>query len=129
MSYQADIFAAIQGNSALTTRIGDRFSWDAADGDQATPPYLVAQTISGGGETDHAGDREWSFPLIQFTAWARSKADAIEIIATLRSELEGHDLPGESIVSLAYANEQSTRDTESRLYGEIIDFRASCLTN
>lgn len=128
MSYQSDIFIAIRSSAALTALIGDRFAWDIMDGTIATP-YLVAQTISGGGETTHEGDREWSFPTIQFSAWSPSKAQAIEVIATLRREIEGVELPGQSSVSLGYAGEQSNYDSETKFYGEILELRASTLTN
>lgn len=128
MSWQADIYAAVQASNALVALIGNRFSWDIADG-STVAPYLVAQAISGSGTTDHGGKRELSFPLIQITAWAATKAAAIAVIATVKNELEGINLPGPANVSLAYAGEQSTYDRESKLYGEIIEFRASCNTN
>lgn len=128
MSWQSDIFDAIQGNAALTELIGDRFSWDIADGSTATP-YLVAQVVSGSGETNFDGNRPDVFPLIQLTAWATGKASAIAIIATLKSEIEGKDLPGANNVSLGYSGENSTYDRTTRLYGEIIDYRISALSN
>lgn len=129
MSWQSDITAAVTGSSALTTLIGDRFSWDVADGTQAAAPFLVAQVISADGETDFSGVRSLVFPLIQFTAWATSKEQAIGIIATLAREIEGRNLPGDNNVSLGYAGEQSTRDPQTKLYGEIIDYRASANSN
>lgn len=128
MSYQSDIFAAIQASAALTALIGQRFSWDVADGSTPTP-YLVAQTISGSGETDLSGERNLAFPLVQFTAWSISKAEAIQVIATLKAELEGINLPGGSNVSLGYAGENSTYDRDTQFYGELIDYRISANTN
>ena len=128
MSWQSDIFDAIQGSSALTELIGDRFSWDIADGSTVTP-YLVAQVVSGSGATDFSGDRSTVFPLVQFSVWATGKAAAIAIIATLKSELEGKNLPGANNVSLGYSGENSTYDRTTKLYGEIIDYRISALSN
>ena len=128
MSYQSDIFEAIGRSSVMSDLIGDRFCWDEADGGTA-PPYLVAQTVSGDGETLHDSSRDWSFPLIQITCWAKTKSEAIAVMSAFRSEFEGLDLHGASNVSLSYAGEQSTRDRETKLYGESIDYRASTLTN
>jgi len=128
MSYQSDIFDAIGRSAVMQDLIGDRFCWDSADG-STLPPYLVAQTISGDGETLHDSSRDWSFPLIQITCWAKTKSEAIAVMAAFRREFEGIDLPGPSQVSLSYSGEQSARDPETRLYGEFIDYRASTLTN
>ena len=128
MSYQSDIYDAVIASTSLAALIGDRFAWDIADGTTATP-YIVAQTISADGETDHDGTRTWSFPLIQFSCWAATKAQAIAVMAAFRAALEGVTLPGTSHVSLSYSGEQSSRDPETRLFGELMDYRASTLTN
>lgn len=128
MSYQSDIFDAIQASAALTALIGDAFFWDVAD-PAPTGPYIVAQVISGNGETDFDGDRSISFPLIQFSAWAKTKTAAIDLASTLRREMEGRNLPGESNVSLGYSGEGSTYERDTKLFGESIDYRASTNTN
>ena len=123
MSYQSDIWDEIQDSAALTALLGDRFFWDVADASTA-PPYLVAQVVSGDGTTDADGNRDISSALVQFTAWAEGKAEAIQIAATLRQEMEGRALGGSSNTSLHYAGEQSTRDPDTRLFGEILELRA-----
>ncbi len=128
MSWQSDIFDAVQASSALTVLIGDRFSWDVADGTTAVP-YLVAQVISGDGETDLSGDRSLAFPLIQFAAWSPSKAETIEVMRIVKQELEGRNLPGKNNVSLGYGGEQSTWDPQTKYYGETVDYRVSANTN
>lgn len=128
MSYQSDINDAIADNAPLTALIGTGFSWDIAD-PETSPPYLVAQTITGDGQTDFEGNREISFPLVQFTAWATRKASAIAIISALKTAIEGRDLPGDSNASLSYSSENSTRDPQTKLYGESVDYRISCNTN
>jgi hypothetical protein len=128
MSYQSDINNAVAASSTLYGLIGNRFFWDIAD-DDATAPFLVAQTISTDGETCHDGTRDWEFPLIQFSAWAATKAESIEIGSAIKRDLEGVELMGASRVSLSYSGTNSTRDQETKLYGEIIDYRASTLTN
>jgi hypothetical protein len=128
MSYQSDINDAISDSEILTDLIGDRFFWDVAD-DGASQPFIVAQTISTDGDTCHDGTRDWSFPLIQFSAWASTKVAAIGLASAIRGEIEGVTLPGNSKVSLSFSNQNSTRDQETKLYGEIIDYRASTITN
>jgi hypothetical protein len=128
MSYQSDINDAIADNVPLTALIGTGFSWDIAD-PETSPPYLIAQTISSDGTTDFDGNRGVSFPLVQFSAWATSKAAAITIISTLKTAIEGQNLPGSSNSSLSFAGENSTRDPQTKLYGEIVDYRVSCNTN
>jgi hypothetical protein len=128
MSYQSDIYQAIKRSSALTAAIGDRFFWDVADPAPAQA-YIVAQVISGNGETDFDGDRSVSFPLIQFSVWSKSKAEAIRIAALLRREIEGRNLPGASCVSLSYSSDGSIYERETKLFGERIDYRASTLSN
>ncbi len=108
--------------------IGDHVSWDIADGEVAAP-YLVAQTVSGNGDTTHDGDRSLTFPLVQFTAWAKTKVGAIAIMSAFRREIEGRELPGASKVSLTYGGEMSTRDPDTKLFGETRDYRISALSN
>lgn len=128
MSYQADIYNAILAAAPVTAIIGDRFSWDIADGAVATP-YLVAQTISVDGQADFTGGREWAFPLVQLTAWAPGKADCIAVIEAVRGALEGREIPGTGSTSASFAGSQSTYDRETRLFGEILELRLStCIT-
>lgn len=127
MSYESDIYDAVAASTALHALIGDRFSWDIADGDTVTP-YIVAQTISDAGETDHDGKREISFPLIQFSAWAKTKAEAIAVMATFKTAMEGKTLTGYANVSLSFAGQNSSYDPETRLFGQIHDYRAAITT-
>jgi len=128
MSYQSDIFDAIRGNAAITGLIGERFFWDIADETTETP-YMVAQTISADSDTTHDGDRTITFPLVQFSCWSPSKADAIAVMSVFRNELEGLEVPGDSAASFTYSGEVSSYDRETGFYGEIVDYRISCITN
>lgn len=124
MSYQSDIYAAIIASATLSEAIGGNFSWEVADG--STPaPYIVAQTISDDGGGDLAGDRSLTFPLVQFTCWAVSKEQAIDIMRTFKAEIEGRNLTGDSNPSLGYAGQQSTRDPQTKLFGEIREYKVS----
>ena len=127
MSYHTDITTAILASTALSAVIGDRFFWDVADG-SAVAPFLIAQTISGNSDTTHDGDRSLLFDLIQITAWAKPKLAALSLAAVMKTELEGVTLPGTSGASLTYAGGQSTYDPETKLSGEIIEYRVSALT-
>jgi hypothetical protein len=127
MSYQSDIFDAIQDSTALTALIGDRFCWDIADASTPTP-YLVAQTVSDNGETAFDGSRGVSFPLVQFTAWSPSKAQCIAVISALK-DIEGENLSGPSEVSLGFSGGNSTFDSVTKFYGEIVEYRVSAITN
>ena len=124
MSYQSDIFDAIQASSAITALIGNRLFWDIADGD-AIAPYAVAQTVSVSGETDLRGRRNVEFPLIQFSFWAKTKAEVIAISSAFKTAMEGRNLPGTSDTSLGFSGQHSTYESESRLFGEIMEYRAS----
>ncbi len=128
MSYQSDIIAAIAASEPLVALVGDRVFWDVADG-SAVAPYLVLQTISGDSETTHDGDRRVSMPLIQVTCWASGKITAIAVMQTWDDELAGREIAGASDVSLVYAGEQSTRDQDTKLFGEIREYRAIHHTN
>jgi hypothetical protein len=124
VSYEADIYRAVQECVPLWSAIGGRFQWDIADSTVA-PPYIVAQTVSDDGETTFSGTRGASIPTIQLSCWARSKAQAVEIAKIFRDNLEGYDLPGESKTSLGFDSRTSTFDTDARLFGIILRYRAS----
>jgi hypothetical protein len=124
MSYEADIFRAIKECSALWTAIGGRFSWDIADS-STSAPYIVAQTVSENGETTFSGTRGASFPTIQFSCWAKGKSEAVRIMQIFRENLEGYNLPGDSMTSLGFDSRTSSYDPDTRLFGIILRYRAS----
>lgn len=124
MSYERDIFRAIQECGPVWSAIGGRFSWDIADAATAAP-YLVAQTISDDGPTTHAGERGASFPTIQFSCWAEEKQQSMRIMEEFRKGIEGRNLPGESFVSLTFSNRNSQYDNTARLYGIQCQYKAA----
>lgn len=124
MSYQGDITAAIEDDATLAAIIGDRVYADVAPSTAATP-YVVFQTISGRGETTHDGNRNLGFPLIQFSAWAATKAQAINIGNAINTLVDGNTLSGDSEISFTYSNDYGTHDPETNLFGEIREYRAS----
>jgi len=78
MSWQSDIVKAILTDSALCAIIGENIFADVANGN--TPaPYIVYQQISKIGETNFSGTRPVIFPLVQFSCWAKTKSDAIDL--------------------------------------------------
>ena len=128
MSIETDINNAILNSGQLAVLIGGRFSWDIAES-STVAPFLVAQTISSDSETTHDGDRSLSFPLIQFSCWAKTKDQAIAIMSAFKTEMEGQTLPGANHVTLTHAGENSSYDTETKLFGILVDYRASAFTN
>ena len=128
MSYQSDIYAALTGNSPLAAVVSTRIYPEVAPGN-ATVPYVVYQTISTGGETTHDGARTWDSPTIQFTVWAKTKALAISTAALLRAVLDGKTLSGSSACSLVCTNILGNYDPDSKLFGEVAEFRATAKPN
>lgn len=128
MSIESDINNAILNSGDLNTLIGSRFSWDIADGG-TSPPFCVAQTISNDSDTTHDGDRSLSFPLIQFSFWAKTKLEAVAAAAAFRQSMEGQTLPGSSQTTLKHAGELSSYDSETKLFGHLVDYRAASFTN
>jgi len=128
MSWQSDISSAILGDAALSAVIGGNLFADEAAG-SAQAPYIVYQQISDSGETALDGSRTVTFPLVQFSCWASTKSGAIDLVSKLRTAIEGRNLDGDSNVSLGFSNSISTRDQQTKLFGELIDYRVSCNTN
>ena len=128
MSYETDIANAVLGGANLGSLISDRFSWEFADG-ETVAPFIVAQVISTDGETVHSGEREISFPLIQFSCWGRTKTEAVSMRQALKKDIEGRTLQGLSETTLTFQGANSTRDEDTKLYGEIIDYLGSSYTN
>lgn len=128
MSYETDIANAILGSGTIAGIIGDKFSWEFADG-ETVAPFIVAQVINTNGETVHSGERDMSFPLIQLSCWGRTKAEAVSMRQALMRDIEGRTLPGLSETTLAFQGANSTRDEDTKLFGEIIDYLGSSYTN
>ena len=128
MSWQADIYQAATTDQGVSALVGSRVYWEVADGDTVAP-YVVLQCVSGSGETCHDGSRDVSFPLLQVTAWAAKKLDAVNLMTEIRNALEGKNLPGNSNVSLGYSGEDSGYEQQTKLFSESIDFRVSTNTN
>lgn len=128
MSYQSDITSALAAASTITAIVGARVYADVADGSTAAP-YLVYQVVSTGGETTHDGAREIEFPLIQFSCWATGKAAAIALASAVNAVLDGNTLAGASGVTLQFSNQFGQYDPDTKLFGEILEYRASTTTN
>ncbi len=119
MSYHADIFDALSGETAA----GPRVYADVADG-STTVPYLVFQTITTGGETNHDGKRGVEFPTVQVTAWAVGRIAAAALADQVNEILEGNTI-GDSQISFQFSDRRGNYDAETRLSGEILEYRAS----
>lgn len=128
MSYQSDIFDAITGAAPVTALISTRLYPDAAPG-TAAAPFAVYQIVSSYGTTTHDGDRDYFHPLVQISCWAKTRPQATSLAAKIRAAIEGFTLPGDSETFLTFSNESGDRDQETGLFGEILEFRASCKPN
>jgi len=128
MSYQANIYTALAANATLAGLVATRIFPDVADG-TAVAPYIVYQVVSTAGETPHDGDRNLEFPLIQFSCWAQSKAGAIALASAVNNVLDGKTLAGSSNVSLQFSNQFGTYESDTKLFGEILEYRAATTTN
>jgi len=121
MSYQEDVYTTLTTDSRIAALVGDRVWADVADASTAAP-YIVFQTITTGGETAHDGGRDVEFPLIQFSAWANTKAEAVQLGNTINTVLEGQTLLGYSGVSFRYSDRRGQHDGKTNLFGEILDY-------
>lgn len=128
MSWQEDVVNAILADQTLAGLIGTRVFADVAPG-EAVAPLIVYQQISEEGDTMFDGTRDVIFPLVQFSCWSPSKVGAIALASALRDAIEGKNLDGDSLVSLGFSNQESTRDQQTKLFCERIDYRVSCNRN
>jgi hypothetical protein len=128
MSYQSDIITALAAASSITTLVSTRVYADVADG-SAAAPYLVYQVISTNGETTHDGVRNLEFPTIQFSCWATSKAGAIALASAVNAVLNGKTLAGTSGISFQFSNQFGTYESDTKLFGEILEYRAAANKN
>jgi len=128
MSYESDIYTALQAAAPVTALVGTRIYPDIALA-TATAPFVVYQTVSTDGTTTHDGEMSINHPLIQFTAWAGTRASAVSVIAKIRAALITGTNIGDSGAFFAFSNETGTRDQETGLFGQVLDLRASCNPN
>lgn len=128
MSYQSDIYDALTGDATLAALVGDRVSWGITDGTKAAP-YIVCTKISTYAETAHDGTRNIEFPLLQFSCYAKTLAQAIAVAAAVNAVLDGNTIAGTSNASFTFSNQFTEYDDETKLHGELIEFRASTNVN
>lgn len=128
MSYQEDILGTLNADTAVTDLVGDRIVADVADG-SVQSPYIVYSVVTTGGETAHDGTRDVEFPLVQFSCYANTKSVAIAIASKVRRAIEGKTLAGGANLSFIFDDQHGTRDAETNLFAEIIEFRGACRPN
>jgi hypothetical protein len=125
MSWHEDLVAAIHADGVLRGIIAERIFADVAPG-EAEAPLIVYQQVSETGETTFDGRRDVTFPLVQFSCWAATKLGAVDLAAALSRCIEGRNLPGLSGTSLGFSNGESTRDQQTKLFCERLDYTVSC---
>lgn len=123
MSYQSDIYTALAVSGAVFNIVGTRVFPDVADG-SAAAPYVVYQTISTSGTTNHDGTRGVEFASIQFSCWAKTKAAAVALGTALNTMLEGNTIAGTSETTFTFSTRSGNYDDESKLFGEIMEYTA-----
>ena len=136
MSYQSDIYTALTSaapgllpsNAALRSLVGTSIFPDVADGTVA-PPFIAYQIISTSGETLHDGTRNIEFPLVQFSCWAITRANAIALASALNTILDGNTIAGTSAAIFMFSNQQGEYESDTKLYGEILEYRVATNTN
>lgn len=128
MSYQADIHAALAGSATIAGITGGRIFADVCDQDAAAP-YLVYQVVAVRGETAHDGSRGIEFPTIQFSCWAKTKAQCIDLAAKVNTLLDGKTLPGQSDISMLFSSSFGTYESDTKLFGEILEYSAATNSN
>lgn len=128
MSYQSDIIRRLTNDTSITDLVGTRIYADLADGTDPAP-FIVYSIPTTRGETPHDGIRDLEFPLVQFSCYAATKAEAVQIAGRIRRSVEGKTLGGFSNLSLIFDDQHGTRDAETNLFAEIIEFRGACNPN
>ena len=128
MSYQSDMLTALSATAGIASLVGSRIFADVADGSAITP-YLVYQTVSTGSEPTHDGLREIEFPSIQFSCWAKTKAAAIALASAVNAALDGNTITGSSNLTFQFSNQFGQYESDTKLFGEILEYRASSITN
>lgn len=128
MSYQSDIMTALLADETVSGLVGTRIFADIADG-TAAAPFVVYSIPSTDGETCQDGTREVEFPSVQFSIYAATKADAITIADAIDLALDGQELAGTSGTSLQFSNRFGQYESDTKLFGEVLEYRASVKSN
>lgn len=124
MSWRNDLYSALSGDATLAAIVSSRIYPDVADS-SASVPYVVYQNISTTGETTHDGIRTLEFPSVQLTAWAKTKAETLSIVSRINALLDGKTVSGTSQATFRFSNQLGNYDSETRMFGEIIEFTVS----
>lgn len=128
MSFQSDLYDHIANDQSINAIVGVNVYSDVADS-AAVAPFIVYQVIATDGTTPLTGTRGICFPVIQISIWAATKTQAVSLAAIVDRSLDGIQVHGESGLSLGFSGQSGTFDAESRLFGEIMEYKGSCITN
>ena len=120
MNWKTELYPHLLANPNLTALVAHRIHRTVApEGTKA--PYLVWQQITGSEGTTWDGNRNLSFPIVQFTVWSKSTMQADEIRAILRDSIEGEEIGGYKV---SIRDERDTEDTSGpTLYGALLEAR------
>ena len=122
------MFSAITGDGTVSGLVDDRVFPDVADG-STVAPFVVYLNPSTDGDTTHDGVREIEFPLVQINCYATTKSAAITLANAINSVLDGNTISGTSTTSFQFSNRFGTYESDTKLFGEILEYRAASNTN
>lgn len=124
MTWEQSLYQHLAADSNLNM-LGGRIFWDVAkftSGQGQTVPYLVIQQVSSNESTSWDGGSGGSFPLVQFTVWAKARNTANTIRRLLRTSIEGQDI-GVASVTISGIQDHTDDGVQPILFGAILETR------
>lgn len=122
LSWEDDVFAALQANALYTAKVADR-TYPSLAPTGVTDGYVVWQEISTEGESTLAGAATVLHPLVQFTAWSSNRNWARDVRKIIKDTFDGKTVAGDFRVSATFSNQLFSFEPDSRLYGALLELR------
>ena len=122
MSWKEDLFTHVTDNADFANLCATKLFPEVAP-DGQTAPYTVYSEVNTEDETTHSGPSHVEHVLVQFSAWAKTQAEADAIRQVLRDILEGQDPVGESQFVATFSNKLVNFDPVTKLRGSILELR------
>lgn len=124
MTWDEEVFSFVTSDTKFFNFAKTNLFPDVAPSGQAAP-FFVWQEITGGGSSQHDGPCDVSNPIIQYACWAGKRSLANEGREILKDLLSSKVLPPDEYdIAFTYSNELSTYDSETKLFGAILELRA-----
>ena len=125
MTYLTDLYSALAGDTAITASVSNRIYLDIAPSTTAAP-FLVYQVISTRSTTLHNRTRNLEFPSIQFSCWAKTKLEAVNLANSVLFLLDGCQPIGTSEISFVFSNQSGDYESDTKLFGERVELSGVC---